>query len=315
MILILACVYVISPLIAGQEATTATETTTSKNHGRVVGGLSATEGQFPWQVAIYKSRSNSNYYFVCGGILIGNNWVLSAAHCFTESDITGLLLQFGIYDLSNPSEETQRRSADSYLNHPDYNPTTFRADISLLRFSESLSYNYYSQPVGLPSISTTVTPGQPCIVSGFGETRGTGTSFSVIRYAEVPIVSLATCNQWYSDIGVTVADDHICAGYEGGGVDTCQGDSGGPLVCPASSDSSLYVVQGITSFGYDCAVSRKPGAYTSVLSYIDWIVLYTKLETGTGIPLIPNYAMTKHLHGNCIWLILIGLFITHGAIF
>lgn len=99
--------------------------------------------------------------------------------------------------------------------------------------------------------------------------------------------------------------------YEEGGIDTCQGDSGGPLVCLASSETNLYVVQGITSFGNGCALPRNPGAYTSVAKYIDWIVRETKLETGTGIPFIPDAGVTQYQRGSFLLLLPISCFLAH----
>lgn len=134
-----------------------------------------------------------------------------------------------------------------YSQNADYDPVTFYADISLLGFSESLTFNHFIQPVGLPSNSAIAVAGQACIASGFGQTRGehqtdvlsyyrllqlsapiiliqcpayrclscttgTGAALSVLRYAELQIIPLSTCNEWYSGIGWVVTDDHICAG-------------------------------------------------------------------------------------------------------
>ena len=97
---------------------------------------------------------------------------------------------------------------------------------------------------------------------------GTGRE-DVLNEVIVPVVSNSTCRQraWY---GRRIKTDMVCAGYEQGGRDSCTGDSGGPLLRQPGFKKPWQVV-GITSWGILCGLRRKPGVYTRVYPYLDWI--------------------------------------------
>jgi len=89
----------------------------------------------------------------------------------------------------------------------------------------------------------------------------------VLNQIHVPIISQSQCSQrgWYSG---KLTDNMICAGYPEGRRDSCQGDSGGPLMCRTDGRWRLY---GLTSWGEECAAANKPGVYTRVSQYLEWI--------------------------------------------
>lgn len=90
---------------------------------------------------------------------------------------------------------------------------------------------------------------------------------SVLRQAVVPIIAQTQCSQ-RSFYGSFLTDNMLCAGYAQGGKDACSGDSGGQLVC---SVNGRWWLHGIVSFGRDCGAPKKPGVYTRVTRFIDWI--------------------------------------------
>ena len=96
---------------------------------------------------------------------------------------------------------------------------------------------------------------------------GTGAR-EVLRQAVVPLIDWDTCKQlnWHMN------NNTLCAGYTAGGRDTCQGDSGGPLVCQQGDQWYQY---GITSWGSGCGQANKPGVYTDVVKFFDWIHQHT----------------------------------------
>jgi len=90
---------------------------------------------------------------------------------------------------------------------------------------------------------------------------------SVLRQVVVPIISQTQCSQ-PSFYGSYITDNMLCAGYTDGGKDACHGDSGGPLVCKVHDRWWLH---GVVSYGSGCAQLRKPGVYTRVTKFVDWI--------------------------------------------
>lgn len=74
-------------------------------------------------------------------------------------------------------------------------------------------------------------------------------------------------------------DGMLCIGNMSGGVDSCQGDSGGPAICD-------NLLTGIVSFGYQCARPNRPGIYTNVAYYNDWITINGCCRIGLSFKLI-----------------------------
>ncbi|XP_029998042.1 transmembrane protease serine 9 [Sphaeramia orbicularis] len=230
---------------------------------RIVGGQTAVEGSWPWMVSVHRDGSH-----ICGGSLINNQWVLSAAHCFTVTSTSRYLLYMGRHsqELSNPNEVS--RTISQIINHPDYNSRTSDNDISLLRLSSPVTFTTYIVPVCLASPSSTFFTGVDVWVTGWGATRFGGSlpSPQNLMEVEVPVVGNRQCN---CDYGVgTITDNMLCAGLREGGKDSCQGDSGGPLVVKLND---RWIQAGVVSFGEGCARPERPGVYTRVSRYMTWI--------------------------------------------
>ncbi|XP_077970517.1 serine protease 30-like [Styela clava] len=188
-----------------------------------------------------------------------------------EDTVESIIIILGANNQTNSDEiGRQYLNVEEYFLHQDYGDVigSFFADIALLQLTTEVTYDYYVRPACLPTFGSEATVGQTCFVSGFGDTQDTGNQ-NILQYAGVDIISRETCNEWYSTLNLSIPSDHFCAGFEEGGIDTCQGDSGGPLVC---MESSVYVARGITSFGEGCAVAQRPGAYTDVVTYMNWII-------------------------------------------
>nr|XP_039250221.1 plasminogen-like [Styela clava] len=262
----------------------------TRNNGRVVNGSDAAAGQWPWQALIHVKTKHQPLY--CGGILIRPTWILTAAHCLqTEDTIESIIIILGANNQTNSDEiGRQYLNVEEHFLHQDYGDVigSFIADIALLQLTTEVTYDYYVRPACLPTFGSEATVGQTCFVSGFGDTQDTGNQ-NILQYAGVDIISRETCNEWYSTLNLSIPSDHFCAGFEEGGIDTCQGDSGGPLVC---MESSVYVARGITSFGEGCAVAQRPGAYTDVVTYMNWIIeKIDEKEKTTGA--YTEYASTR----------------------
>ncbi|KAH0624809.1 hypothetical protein JD844_032636 [Phrynosoma platyrhinos] len=123
------------------------------------------------------------------------------------------------------------------------------------------------EPICLPNFGEHFPEGKMCWISGWGTTEEGGDTSETMNYAGVPLISNKVCNH-REVYGGIVASSMLCAGYLKGGIDSCQGDSGGPLVC---EDLNTWKLVGTTSFGVGCAEENKPGVYSRITSFLDWI--------------------------------------------
>uniref|UniRef100_A0A663MQX8 Peptidase S1 domain-containing protein n=1 Tax=Athene cunicularia TaxID=194338 RepID=A0A663MQX8_ATHCN len=141
-------------------------------------------------------------------------------------------------------------------------------DVAVVELASPIEFTSDVHSVCLPEASHIFPENTSCFVTGWGALENDGYSVNQLRQAEVKIISTATCNrrQVYSG---AITPGMLCAGYLEGQVDACQGDSGGPLV-HANSRGIWYLV-GIVSWGDDCGKPNKPGVYTRVTYYRNWI--------------------------------------------
>ncbi|XP_034425173.1 chymotrypsinogen A-like isoform X2 [Hippoglossus hippoglossus] len=227
---------------------------------RIVGGQTASPGSWPWQVSLVFFRNH-----MCGGALINNQWVMTAAHCVSGlgSNVTVYLGRFN-QSGSNPNEVS--RTIAQVKCHPSYNSRTYENDICLLKLSSPVNFTTYIQPVCLAGANSTIHSGLITWVAGWGNTRPFGWSPSnTLQEANLTIVGNKECR---CNNRFLITDKMICAGVRAGGIDSCQGDSGGALVRKVGSG---WTAVGIVSFGDGCAKPNTPGIYTRVSEYMGWI--------------------------------------------
>ncbi|XP_066041134.1 acrosin-like [Chamaea fasciata] len=239
---------------------------------RVVGGTNAEAGAWPWLVSIQDS-SIAGTGHLCGGSLISVQWVLTAAHCFADSrNIRTMRLVIGATQLTEPGPGAEVRLIKRLLVHEEYNPADQSNDIALLELNEPVQCSPYIQLACVPNVTVNVAQLDTCYVAGWGATTARSQSTSdVLQEAKVRLISVLMCNstKWYDG---DIHNHNLCAGYPEGGIDTCQGDSGGPLMCRDNSADFFWVV-GVTSWGRGCARAQRPGVYTSVQHFYDWILV------------------------------------------
>ncbi|XP_071546150.1 venom protease-like [Panulirus ornatus] len=229
--------------------------------------------KYPWMVGI-RTLWDSKYW--CGGAIINDRYVLTAAHCFYSTD--GILLStdgmvVGVADHDMTSNEDDVEGATRFVEadviiHPNYDFISNANDIALLKMKENLDLSKYKEvrPVCLPTDSSKSYTGYMGSVYGWGLLSSTGQQPPVLMETHVSILD-PSCGKG-TVAGIDVTPDMLCAGHDEGGKDACRGDSGGPL---SVEEGGTYTQVGLVSFGVKCSDSKSPGVYTRVSSFLPWI--------------------------------------------
>ncbi|KFV68416.1 Enteropeptidase, partial [Dryobates pubescens] len=229
---------------------------------RIIGGSDARREAWPWIVSLhFNSRP------VCGASLVSDEWLVTAAHCVYGRQLKPSQWKavLGLYDQSDVTSAVVQ-NIDQIVINPHYMKRTKDSDIALMHLESKVQYTDYIQPICLPEKNQQFLPGMNCSIAGWGSILNEGPTSNILQEAEVPLISNEKCQQWMPEYSIT--ENMICAGYDLGGIDSCQGDSGGPLTCEDGNKSFLV---GVTSFGYECALPKRPGVYVQVTMFVDWI--------------------------------------------
>ncbi|XP_068164490.1 hepatocyte growth factor activator [Antennarius striatus] len=235
--------------------------------GRILGGNSALPGTHPWMAALYIGQTD-----FCAGTLISSCWVVSAAHCFFRNPLkTQIRVVLGQQRFNQTDPNTRTFGVEEYIfpkHFSVFNPTLH--DIVLIRLKKQnrrcVRRTPFIRPICLPDKNTSFPDGYCCAISGWGHMHEKAEGYSSLQEGGVRLIPHRTCRK-PEVYGNHVTADMLCAGLNGC-VDACQGDSGGPLSCSRNDVSFLY---GVISWGEGCGRSGKPGVYTRVGNYLDWI--------------------------------------------
>ncbi|CAL4081160.1 unnamed protein product [Meganyctiphanes norvegica] len=244
---------------------------------RVVSGREVREDQdcWPWMAALgFEVPRGNSHDFLCGGALITNRHVVTAAHCVQgRPDLN--IVRLGEIVLGRDDERVHKdiKIAEK-IPHENFNPSSYANDIAILKLAEPVEFTDTSQirPVCLPTTkfweNQTLENFRP-IVAGWGSIEYNKGSSDHLLEAGVLVVPTPECATGYSRFKqISIDESTLCAGKDG--KDACQGDSGGPLISIDPQGNTALV--GVVSFGFRCAEPGFPGVYTRVTHYNDWII-------------------------------------------
>ncbi|XP_010749357.3 tryptase-2 isoform X2 [Larimichthys crocea] len=244
----------------------------------IIGGQDAPKGGWPWMAHLNITSDGKNRWR-CGGTILSEQWVLTAANCFdrqAEPNWRRSFVSVGSHSLTKAS--ARYMEIDTVMNHREYRAQSggYVNDIALVKLKKKLSFSPDVAPVTLPSIDDTFGSSSECWITGWGNI-GTNVPLpdpETLQQLKIPIISQSACKAKYPEL----TDDMLCAGSQDGGMDACKGDYGGPLVCRKGSG---FVQAGIMSYGSPdgCGLPGRPGVYTKVSKYLRFINDYIKMDS------------------------------------
>jgi len=236
---------------------------------RIIGGKEVVKNSYPFMVRI-EAISKSDESYLCGGTLIHENYIVTAAHCVYDDDdpIIGLIIHFGDHHV-NELDDTQTIVSVTMRNvffHEDYDyPRVGHNDIALIRLPEPAPLSRHVKPICIAR-RRTVERYHHGKALGWGDTSNVGPVSDVLKEIDLPILADG-CRKF----SMYSPDIMICAGNtEGKEMATCSGDSGGPFVVDAEFKP---VLAGVTSFGsaIGCVTIGYGVVFARVSAYIPWL--------------------------------------------
>ena len=232
---------------------------------KIVGGINAQQGEVPFIVSLRKYGEH-----FCGGSLIKDNWVLTAAHCVEGGGNPDYILMGSLK--SNETYDSQKLSVAKVIMHPNYNKhTTSGSDFALIKLKNPVT----TELAELNQEKLETNSVKQFSVAGWGYLSESGyITAPELQIVDVPYVEQNKCEQQFQNIETSetpyLDSTMFCAGYDEGKKDACQGDSGGPIFYKDQT-TKKFVLVGVVSWGYGCAKANVSGVYSNIATEHSWI--------------------------------------------
>lgn len=246
---------------------------------KIIGGTPAgSTSDYPWQVALFSDPSDVYQSQYCGGTLLSDRWIVTAAHCAETTGDT--YVAAGIIDL-DAALAGEVAKVEQWFIHPAFDGNTYNNDIALLKLETPLNLARCGAnclaigTVTADMEASVMYENATALITGWGnrDNSPSGNNFpTVLEYAEVYITPCENTGYFTDTVAYPtypITHNMFCAGTADFSRDTCQGDSGGPLVVFDTDQTPL--LGGITSWGEGCAIANFPGVYTRLAMYKAWI--------------------------------------------
>ncbi|NXE52520.1 FA10 factor, partial [Casuarius casuarius] len=202
----------------------------------------------------------------CGGTILNEYFILTAAHCANQSEKPMVLV--GEVDRRKKEPSEAIHMVEKIIINDAFDLATYDSDIALIKLKEPITFSEYVIPACLPEedFATEVLMKQASgIVSGFGKIFQRGQLVERMKVFQIPYVDMGTCKPAIRSL---VTENMFCAGYDKDGKDVCHGDGGGPHV---TQYNGTYFVTGIISWGEGCGTPGKYGIYTNLSKFLPWV--------------------------------------------
>ncbi|XP_005075410.1 cathepsin G [Mesocricetus auratus] len=220
--------------------------------GKIIGGREARPHSRPYMAFLLIGTPEG--MAACGGFLVREDFVMTAAHCWGSS----INVTLGAHNIQRPERSQQHVTVLRAIRHPDYDPETISNDIMLLQLRRRIRRSQAVRPVKLPEATNRLRPGDLCTVAGWGlVSRSRRTN--VLQEVQLRVQRDQKCSNRF---GTYNSQTQICVGNPRERKSAFRGDSGGPLVCN-------NVAQGIVSYGD--RDGTPPAVFTKIQSFIPWI--------------------------------------------